>query len=196
MSTISDLRVGDEYRDRTPKRALVPGDSWWPVAATGTLLTAALAVVVWVSGHLTVSPAVHTTGLFLHLASLVLGFGGVMIADYMMLRWLFGRSTFAEAVQWVSRLHAPIWTGLAGLVISGIVLEPNLASTFTRTKMVMVLILTLNGLQSSAILSKRLAQRAGVPPTARLLAWGLSSALISQICWWGAIVIGFRNAQH
>ena len=29
----------------------------------------------------------------------------------------------------------------------------------------------------------------------RLLAWGAITALVSQACWWGAVVIGFVNSR-
>ncbi|MEU1285663.1 hypothetical protein [Kitasatospora sp. NPDC005856] len=41
-----------------------------------------------------------------------------------------------------------------------------------------------------------MAQHGPAALTPRLLAWGATTALVSQICWWGAVVIGFRNSQH
>ncbi|WP_431962863.1 hypothetical protein [Nocardia sp. bgisy134] len=117
------------------------------------------------------------------------------MADYLMALWLAGRSTLADAVAGMSRLHAPIWVGLAGLVVSGCFLEPNLDSGSTRTKMVLILLLTLNGLQAT-ILSRRLAHQVSVRLPTKLLLWGAASGTISQVCWWGAIAIGFWNGQH
>ncbi|MFD4975491.1 hypothetical protein [Streptomyces sp. NPDC058424] len=141
-------------------------------------------------------PALHTAALFVHLASLVLGFGAVLVADYYGLLWISGRCTLIDALGSTARLHVPIWTGLAGLVLSGMMLHPDPTSTFTRIKLALVLILTLNGLQAG-LLNRRMARQASSPPLApRLLAWGATTALVSQICWWGAVVIGFRNSQH
>src|SRR4051794_6378949 len=114
--------------------ARIAHDSWRIVLAYALLATGTLAGAVWIAGHATVTPAVHTGGLFVHLASLVLGFGGVLIADSFALRWLAGRATLADTLQSINHLHAPIWLGLAGLVSSGCVLEPNLAASLTRTK--------------------------------------------------------------
>ncbi|MTE12427.1 hypothetical protein GLP40_06475 [Nocardia sp. CT2-14] len=159
------------------------------------LATGTLAAAVWIAAHVTASPAVHSGGLFVHLTSLVVGFGGVLMADSFVLRWAAGRLTLSETLWAVSRLHVPIWLGLAGLVASGCVLEPNLASAMTRTKLALVLVLTLNGIQACA-LNRRLKARGGAPLTPRLLAWGAATGLLSQLCWWGATVIGFLNARH
>ncbi|MGW6725684.1 hypothetical protein ACWF9G_07245 [Nocardia sp. NPDC055029] len=157
--------------------------------------TAVLAAALWVAAHVHPEPALHTAGLFVHLAALVLGFGGVLIADYLTLLWLLGRSTLAEAMAGVSRMHVPIWAGLAALVASGCVLEPNLSSPLTQTKMVFTALLTINGIQAT-LLSRRLSDATSAPLPAGLLLWGAASGAISQVCWWGAIAIGFWNAQH
>ncbi|MFX0579533.1 hypothetical protein [Nocardia nepalensis] len=183
------------WPENDPERPLALHDSWWMVSAAGLLATLTLAAALWVAVHLDVDQQLHTAGLFAHLAALVLGFGGVLVADYLMLLWLAGRSTLTEAVAGMSRLHAPIWIGLLGLIVSGCLLEPNLDSTLTRIKMTLILILTINGLQAM-ILSKRLSNHVSTPLTTRLLIWGAASGAISQICWWGAIAIGFGNSQH
>jgi len=165
------------------------------VLAAALLAALALAGVLWISVHVRVDPVLHTAVLFVHLASLVLGFGGVLIADYLVLLWISGRSTLAEAIRGAERLHLPIWAGLAGLVASGALLEPNLASTLTRTKLVLVLLLTVNGLQA-LILGRRIAHSDATHLPTRLTLWGAATALISQLCWWGAVWIGFWNAEH
>ncbi|APA96917.1 hypothetical protein NS506_02857 [Nocardia seriolae] len=172
----------------------IPHHSWGIVSACALLATGTLAAAVWIAAHVSASPAVHTGGLFIHLVSLVIGFGGVLMADSYVLRWAAGRLTLTETLRTVSTLHVPIWLGLAGLVASGCVLEPNLASTMTRTKLALVLVLTLNGIQAGA-LNRRLRACGDTALTPRLLAWGAATGLVSQICWWGATVIGFINAQ-
>ncbi|WP_327428505.1 hypothetical protein [Streptomyces sp. NBC_01236] len=170
-------------------------DSWWTIAAAALAVCLALTACAWASLHLHADPALHTAALFIHLASLVLGFGAVMVADYYGLLWISGRCTLSDTLSGTARLHTPTWTGLAGLVLSGTLLHPDLTSTLTRTKLALVLTLTLNGLQAG-LLNRRMAQHTAAPLTPRLLAWGATTALISQICWWGAVVIGFRNSQH
>ncbi len=170
-------------------------DSWWTVVGAAGLLCAGWAASVWISLHLQADPSLHSVALFVHLASLVLGFGAVLVADYYGLLWMTGRCTLAEAIGSTSRLHVPIWAGLAGLVLSGTLLHPNPAATPTLVKLVMVLVLALNGLQAG-LLNKRMAEQAHGTPGRGLLAWGGATALISQICWWGAVVIGFRNSTR
>ncbi|MGW1892776.1 hypothetical protein ACWCP6_21435 [Streptomyces sp. NPDC002004] len=157
---------------------------------------AVLAASAWVSLHLRADAALHDAALFVHLASLVLGFGAVLMADYWGLLWMSGRCTLREALDTAGRLHVPIWTGLAGLVVSGMALEPDLSSAFTRTKLALVVALTLNGLQAG-LLNRRMAQQDPAAPLARgLLARGAATALVSQVCWWGAVAIGFHNSRR
>ncbi|MER5467494.1 hypothetical protein [Streptomyces sp. NPDC002685] len=73
--------------------------------------------------HLRVDADLHAVALFVHLASLVLGFGAVLMADYYALLYLTGRCTFHNALTSAGRLHVPIWAGLAGLVASGVMLH-------------------------------------------------------------------------
>ncbi len=169
-------------------------DSWWTVAAAGAVICGAWAVSVWISVHLQADATLHTAALFVHLASLVLGFGAVLVADYYGLLWMTGRCTLREALGSAGRLHAPIWAGLVGLVASGMLLHPNPSATLTAVKLVMVLVLSLNGLQAG-LLNRRMAEQASASPSTGILAWGGATALVSQICWWGAVVIGFLNTQ-
>ncbi|MEX2984153.1 hypothetical protein [Streptomyces sp. C36] len=170
-------------------------DSWWTLTGAALALCAVWAGSVWVSLHLQADPALHTVALFVHLASLVLGFGAVLVADYYGLLWIMGRCELRDALGSANRLHLPIWAGLAGLVASGLFLHPNISSTMTCAKLVMVLGLTLNGLQAG-LLGKHMARDADGAPSTRLLVWGGATATVSQICWWGAVVIGFINSQH
>lgn len=178
-----------------PERPHALHDSWWIVAAVALAASLLIALVLWISAHVDADPTLHTVALFVHLASLVLGFGAVLVADYLVLVWLSGRCTLAEAIAGAGRLHLPIWAGLVGLIASGALLEPDLTSVMTRIKMILVLILTINGLQA-LILSRRMTHHLPVPLTPRLMAWGATTALTSQICWWGAVWIGFWNAEN
>ncbi|MFB6438075.1 hypothetical protein ACFCVY_15060 [Streptomyces sp. NPDC056411] len=178
-----------------PASPLRPHGSWWTVGAAALLAGAALASALWISAHLHPDPALHATALFLHLASMVLGFGAVLVVDYYALLWLTSRCSLAEALTTAGRLHAPVWAGLAGLVVTGAVLHPDLDSSLTRTKLALVLLLTLNGLQAR-VLTHRLTRHSAPALPPRLLAWGAVTATLSQLCWWGAVTIGFLNTHH
>ncbi|MFJ8083392.1 hypothetical protein ACIQ6Y_22640 [Streptomyces sp. NPDC096205] len=179
-----------------PVRRLGLYDTWWTVCAAALAACLALAACTWMSLHLHTDATLHTAALFVHLASLILGFGAVLVADYYALLWLTGRCTLPDTLTAAARLHLPIWTGLAGLVASGVLLHPDLGSTLTRTKLALILVLTVNGLQAG-LLNRRTAQHpAGSPLGTRLLAWGAATALTSQVCWWGAVLIGFLNSRR
>ncbi len=169
-------------------------DSWWTMAGAALAICAAWAASVWISFHLQADAALHTVALFVHLASLVLGFGAVLVADYYGLLWITGRCSLRDALGSAGRLHLPIWAGLAGLVASGTMLHPDPSSTLTCVKLVLVLLLSLNGLQAG-LLNQRMAAHTAAAPGPRLLAWGGATALVSQVCWWGAVIIGFLNTQ-
>ncbi|MDI2129549.1 hypothetical protein [Yinghuangia seranimata] len=180
--------------DRAPRRIGVH-DSWLTVSAAAVLASLGLVAAAWTSAHLHADAPLRTAALFLHLASLVVGFGAVLAADFHGLLWITGRCDLREAVVVTNRLNTPIWAGLVGLVLSGVLLRPDLDSPFTWAKLTFVVLLTGNGLQAG-LLARRLADadRAG-PPARRTMAWGLGTALVSQICWWGAVLVGFRASN-
>ncbi|MFI9045616.1 hypothetical protein [Streptomyces sp. NPDC053427] len=197
MSLLLDSRPTPGWA-RSARRTRPVGlyDSWWTVAAAALAVCAAWGAAVWVSGHLQADASLHTAALFVHLATLVLGFGAVLVADYYGLLWLTGRMALTDALDSAARLHTPIWAGLAGLVGSGMLLHPDTSSTLTRIKLVMVLLLSLNGLQAGLLNRRMAARRPSEQPPRRFLAWGAGSALISQVCWWGTVITGFRNSQR
>jgi hypothetical protein len=175
-------------------RSLTPRGSWRGYATGAMAVCVVLALAIWLSAHVEATPAVRKVALFVHLASLVLGFGAVLVADYFLLLWLLGMAAFTETMDAAKRLHLPVWAGLTGLIVSGTLLRPDLASGLTQLKLAFVFALTLNGMQLP-ILSRRMTASAGAL-SARLLAWGAAATTISQLCWWGAVLIGFWNTIH
>ncbi|MGW0880190.1 hypothetical protein [Streptomyces sp. NPDC002671] len=192
MSTSPEPAVSPQARP-LPRLGLY--DTWWTVGGAAVAACLSLMACAWISLHVQVDASLHTAALFVHLASLILGFGAVLAVDYQALLWLTGRCSLADALNSTNRLHVPIWAGLAGLVASGALLHPDMGSPLTRTKLALVLALTLNGLQAG-LLTRRMAARRGAPIAPRLLVWGAATALVSQVCWWGAVVIGFHNSRR
>lgn len=190
------LEVTDSDRHAAPvtipSRRSEPGSAYAGLTAAAT--TMLLAAAIWLSTQVRPGPMWHDIALFAHLASLVVGFGAVLVADYFFVLWRLGRVTFAEAVRSTSWLHLLVWAGLAVLVASGTLLQPNLQSPVTLTKLGLVLALTLNGVHI-AVLGRRMAALDGPPPLRLLIRGGLAT-VVSQTCWWGAIVIGFLNANR
>ncbi|PBC77184.1 hypothetical protein BX265_1926 [Streptomyces sp. TLI_235] len=149
----------------------------------------------WTEGHVQADASLHTAALFGHLVSLVVGFGAVLAVDYLGVLWLLGRRTLAQVVESTAPLHVPVWAGLAGLTLSGILLEPHLDSRLTQVKLLLVLMIALNGVHATA-LARRLEAGGAGRAKRRLLLRGALSALVSQLGWWGALAIGFWNTQH
>lgn len=168
---------------------------WCRTAAASLAVCAGWAATTWIALHLQADATLHTAALFVHLASLVLGFGAVLAVDYYGVLWLTGRKTLREVLDFTAPLHVPVWVGLGGLLFSGAFLHPDLGSPLTCVKLGLVLVLALNGVQASA-LHRRLAAANGEPVRPALLIRSAVTAAVSQAAWWGAVTIGFLNSQH
>lgn len=166
----------------------------WVLAAAGLLSCAALAAVCWMSGHLHADPTLQTVARFLHVAALVAGLGAVLAVDWFAVLWLLGRRRLAGVLDTACTLQVPIWLGLAGLVATGLFLNPDLTSTLTRAKLGLVLAVTLNGLYAHR-LGQHLGRYRDRPVPRSLLVQSGAAATASQLGWWGASLIGFLNSQ-
>ncbi|MFB7462371.1 hypothetical protein ACFCZ1_02485 [Streptomyces sp. NPDC056224] len=168
---------------------------WCAPALASLTVCAGWAASTWVAVHLRADPTLHTVALFVHLASLVIGFGAVLAIDYYGALWLSGRKSLRDVVEATTPLHLPVWAGLAGLIASGAFLHPDLSSPLTCVKLGLVLLLALNGVQAG-VLHRRLAALDGRPATRALLLRGAATAAVSQAAWWGAVAIGFLNSRR
>jgi len=167
----------------------IPHRRW----ALALAVSAAVALSILVSASVEVGAAVHRVALFVHLASLVVGLGSVIAIDWHGLLWLVGRAQLADVLELSTRMTMPIWVGLAGLVASGALLSADPTVPLTTLKLVVVVVLAVNGVQVLTI-QEQLVAADGNPP-GRLLARGLATAALSQTCWWTATVIGFLNSS-
>ena len=167
-------------------------------AVAGAWAVAVTAAAVFPLDH----PQVARVALFIHLVSMAIGFGAVIVIDVYGLMWLAGRRTLAELVDLDTAAHTVIAVGVGGLLASGIALQPDLATPLARFKMLLVLVLMLNGLAAQRFL---VGMRKDLPPetSGASIPWatfqrGLAAALVSQASWWGAIAIGFitNAARH
>lgn len=167
---------------------------WWVMVLLGLGATAVLGVAVWSSAHLRVDPELRTAALFVHLAALVVGFGAVIAVDWFALLWLLGRRSLNDLMSVASAAHLPIWLGLAGLVLTGALCRPDLALPLTWIKLGLVLLVMLNGLYAYAVGERLVRVVPGTVPPG-LLRNAAMIAAVSQFGWWGAVLIGFVNAQ-
>jgi hypothetical protein len=139
----------------------------------------------------------HASALFLHLASLVVGLGAVLMIEWHALLWATGWSNVRELRQADRTMILPVWAGLAGLLVSGTLLEPDLAQPATLVKLAAVLVLSLNGVA----LTRWTHDLARLPPNThfrmlppRARVGFVASAVVSQLAWWTAVVIGMLNS--
>jgi hypothetical protein len=140
-------------------------------------------------------PQLAHGALFVHLVSMAVGFGAVVMVDVYGLLWLFGARTLSEVVALAAAAHGVISLGVGGLLASGIALRPDLSSPLARLKLLLVLVLMLNGVAAQRTLQ---ALKRSLPTDLRgaSIPWMafqrvLFAALVSQSTWWGAIAIGF-----
>lgn len=179
-----------------PAPAPQPAHRWDPPlvtraeAALAAAALVALGAVVVVSQLLDPHPGVRSVAQFAHLACVVVGLGSVLAVDWFGLRWRLGRVSLESVVATAGALAVPIWLGLAGLLVSGMLLEPDLAAPLTLVKVAMVTATCLAGVLALAV-GRRLAARRS--PSPRLVRAGLAVAVSSQVAWWSAAVIGFLN---
>lgn len=154
-----------------------------------------LALSVALSAVIHPSQAVYRAGVVIHLLSLVIGFGAVVLVDWHGILWLRGRRELVEASHVAEAANPLIWTALVGLLASATVLKPNLASELTWVKIAAVLLICLNGVSLLALprMLYALAPRTpGELPT-RLRRRLLGSAATSHLGWWTAIAIGIAT---
>ena len=167
----------------------------YPVRVTlVALVTTTCLLLVTVSPDLAVPADLHQLVLLGHLAALALGFGAVLAIDWHGLLWLLRRIELPELLTVTSRLTTPVWLGLTGLVATGALLSPDVDAPLTRLKLVLVAVVTVNGLQAGAVhaaLERASAVSSALPK--RLLVRGLAVGAVSQLGWWGATTIGFLN---
>jgi hypothetical protein len=165
---------------------------------TGAWALAVLAAAVFPAGD----SEVARVALFAHLVSMAVGFGAVVMVDVYGLLWLLGVRTLAEVVALARAAHAVIALGVGGLLGSGIALRPDLSTGLARLKLLLVLVLMLNGVATQRALH-RLQARLPTDTRGASIPWVafqrvLFAALVSQSTWWGAIAIGFltNSARH
>ena len=127
--------------------------------------------------------------LFIHLISLVVGFGSVLAVDWYGLLSLSRRVTIGDVVLTAERMTPLIWIGLAGLTASGVLLKPDLGSWLVVIKLCCVLGVGIVGVL--AVATSRQMERQMPTPTRSLIHRGMLLAGLSQSFWWTAVLIGF-----
>lgn len=166
-------------------------------AVAYVLITAGWAASIWVGTLLAPPPWLHTSAVFLHLASLVVGLGAVLMVEWYALLWATQWRSVRDLRQVDITLKPLIWAGLIGLLASGALLQPDLGSPATIVKLVAVLLVSVNGValtQWTAYLGRfpRRMRFQALPRRARVRF--VVAAVLSQLAWWTAVVIGMLNS--
>ncbi len=183
---------------------LAPDDLWALTQRVGLLARCLIIATAWalsllLSTVLQTGPLVRDVALTVHVISLVVAFGAVLVIDWHGLLWLAGRRSFHESLRLAAATAPLIWLGVTGLLCSGALLGPDLSNPLTVTKLVLVLGAALNG----AVVSVTRQVLAAAPYGVSILTLPrhlrrrmMTSTVISQSCWWGAIAIGFISTAN
>jgi hypothetical protein len=127
----------------------------------------------------------------------VLAFGTILVVDWLGLLWLMGKVHMHESPKLETAAKPLIWGGLALLLASGALIQPDLTNPETAVKL---------GLRTHPD-AQRFEHRAGHAQNVRASAGNTLSELgrrlrtrllialsISQACWWTAVLIGLVNS--
>lgn len=167
-----------------------------PTASEARLLGVVSASIVGLILLSTAIDAPHwlqVVALFVHLISLVVGFGSVLAVDWYGLLSLSRRVTIGDVLLTAERMTPLIWIGLTGLTVSGMVLKPDLTSWLIVVKLCCVLGVGIVGVL--ALSTSRLMERQMPTPARSVVRRGMVLAGASQTFWWTAVIIGFLTSQ-
>jgi hypothetical protein len=155
--------------------------------------TLALAILCPKGG--TVDSAPFYILLFVHLSSLILGFGSVMVTDLYGALWARNRVRFTQVVKVSGVTEKFIWIGWAGMVITGIplIILKGEIDKLMIMKFFFVVLVGVNGIPLHFL--QKTMQRykeSDAVPNVFMFRLGLS-IFVSQLAWWGAVLIGFLH---
>lgn len=132
--------------------------------------------------------------LFLHLVSLVFGFGSVLVIDVMGILWVARKISLPFFLRVANVTQLLIWAGWSGLVLSGVALLTlkGFVDNLTLIKLFFVAMIGVNGIFLHYVkrgFERLRGSHPDLPPLYRFRT--AFTAAISQIGWWGALLIGF-----
>lgn len=133
--------------------------------------------------------------LFFHLSFLILGFGSVIVTDLYGLLWIWDRIRFSQIIDVSGVTEKFIWTGWTGMVAAGIpmILMKGEVDNLMMIEIALVVLIGLNGIPLHMI-QKKLQKYKNAEIVPGIFIFRLSlSITISQIGWWGAVIIGFLH---
>ncbi|MDR7278555.1 hypothetical protein [Catenuloplanes atrovinosus] len=164
-----------------------------PPATRAAVVSLLWLAVVVIAPRVTPPPDVRAAALFVHLISMLIGFGAVLFVDWSGILFLAGRRSFGDVLRTAEGALTPTWIGFTGLLGSGLLLSPQVTH-LTTIKLLAVLVVGLNGIYAGTLATRLSRFRGYRPPTPLLIQAGLATAL-SQLAWWTAVIIGYLNSQ-
>ncbi len=139
---------------------------------------------------------VNPIWIIIHLAGLCAAYGSVVIVDVIGLLWLgkqMGRERMLAITTWAQPV---VWAGLIAMMVSGARLGPDLSRPLTRVKMVLIILLAINGLNLDALRkrTKELSGQSfwGAPSSYKV--WSIFSIVLSQVLWISIVVVAALNS--
>ena len=134
---------------------------------------------------------------FIHLISMIIGFGAVVVVDTFGLLWVLKKIKLETVNQTANITQKLIWLGWLGLVISGtiLVVRRGSVSNITWIKIFFVAMLGVNGIFLHLI-KKNFDKLKNMEHIPAIYKFRIAlTSVISQVGWWGAIIIGFLNTK-
>ena len=133
--------------------------------------------------------------LFFHLSFLILGFGSVLVTDLFGLLWMRDHIRFKQIVHISGITTYFVWAGWTGMVLTGIPLAllKGKVDELMIIKLFFVLLIGLNGIVLH-LHQKRLKSFDSEHEVTMHFMFHLGFSLfVSQLAWWGAMLIGFLH---
>ncbi len=133
--------------------------------------------------------------LFIHLSGLVLGFGSVLVTDLYGLLWIRDRVRFPQVVRVSNVTEKFIWAGWGVMIAAGIpllVLKGEIDNLLT-VKLFFVALIGINGTLLHVLQKKVRGYEEGDDVPTLVLFRLTLSLFVSQLGWWGAVLIGFLH---
>lgn len=175
-----------EQRRRARHRRAVA--YWW--VFIGWMLS------LWLSSQISPPEWMHYLMLIGHLGAVIVGLGAAVMLEINGLLWMRDANTLTFVRRAEPVVSALAWVGIIGLLATGAFLEPVLSDPLTQLKMGAVLVAAFNGVAMTRF-TRELARLPGEIPfrrvPARVKAWAVWTAAVSQLAWWTAVIIGAVN---
>ena len=137
--------------------------------------------------------------LAIHIVSLIVGMGAVIVIDVFGLLWIFKKVELVFVAKVANTTQKLIWIGWVGLVLSGVglIFIKGYVDNLTFIKLFFVALVGFNGVLLHFV-KKSIESVVGEDVPTKLKFNIAFTSTISQIGWWGAITIGFlhRHWKH